>query len=221
MRILLVEDEPKLNLSIKKGLEQKGYAVDSAFDGEKGQMFAENEEYDLIILDILMPKKDGLTVCRTLRQQGIHSPILFLTAKDTLDDKISGLDSGADDYIVKPFEFSEFLARIRALLRRPQHVLPTLLKSGNLILDTQTHMVKIDNEKIDLTLLEFRLLEYFMRNANNVLTREDILSHVWDAAFDSFSNTVDVHVKNLRKKLKGGYDEKLETVRGVGYRFAA
>ncbi len=215
----MVEDEQKLNFAIKKGLEQKGYAVDSAFDGEEGEMFAENQDYDLIILDILLPKRDGLTVCKNLRQHKIHAPIIFLTARDTLEDKIAGLDTGADDYIVKPFEFPELLARIRALLRRPQAAIPVVLKSGDLVLDTKTQVVKVKGRVIVLTLTEFRILEYFLRNKNRVIGREEIIDHIWDMSFDSFSNTVDVHIKNLRKKLKGENAEKMETVRGLGYRF--
>lgn len=220
MRLLVVEDEAKLNQSIKKGLEQKGYAVDSAYDGEQGEILAENETYDLIILDILMPKKDGLSVCRDLRAHGVHAPIIFLTAKDSLSDKITGLDSGADDYLIKPFEFFELLARIRALLRRPKTALPVVLSIKGLVLDMGKHVLKIDNREVKLTLRELRLLEYFMRNKNTVVTREELLEHVWDVNFDSFSNTVDVHIKNLRKKLKGEYAEKLETIRGLGYKLA-
>lgn len=219
MRILLVEDEQKLNFSIKKGLQQKGYAVDSAFDGQEGEMFAENEDYDLIILDVLLPKKDGYTVCRNVRSYGIHAPILFLTAKDSIEEKIEGLDAGGDDYIVKPFEFSELVARIRALLRRPKETLPTILLSGDLSLDTTQQKVMLGEKEIVLTLREFQLLEYFLRNKNKVLSRGEILDHVWDMTNDAFSNSVDVHVKNLRKKLKGDYAKHIETVRGIGYRF--
>ncbi len=219
MRLLVVEDEPKLNFLIKKGLQQKGYAVDSAFDGVEGQLFAENEVYDLIILDILLPKNDGMAVCKNLRTLGITVPIIFLTAKDALEDKVLGLDSGADDYLVKPFEFTELLARIRALLRRPKASLPVLLASGALTLDTGAQTAKINDRKVPLTKREFRLLEYLLRNKNKVLTREQILDHVWDMSSDAYSNTVDAHVKNLRRKLKGEYAKRLETVRGVGYKF--
>ncbi|MCL4360595.1 response regulator transcription factor [Patescibacteria group bacterium] len=219
MRLLLVEDEAKLNFSIKKGLEQKGYAVDSAFDGEEGELFAKNQDYDLVILDILLPKKDGLTVCTDLRHAGVHVPILFLTAKDALEDKVVGLDSGADDYLIKPFAFTELLARVRALLRRPKTVLPAVLKSHELTLDTAAQTVQIGRSEVSLTRREFQLLEYFLRNKNTVLTREQILDHVWDMAADTFSNTVDAHVKNLRKKLKGAYAGYLQTVRGMGYRY--
>lgn len=219
MRLLVVEDEPKLNFLIKKGLQQKGYAVDSAFDGVEGQLFAENEVYDLIILDILLPKNDGIAVCKNLRTMGITVPIIFLTAKDALEDKVLGLDSGADDYLVKPFEFTELLARIRALLRRPKASLPVLLVSGALTLDTGAQTAKINDRKVPLTKREFRLLEYLLRNKNKVLTREQILDHVWDMSSDAFSNTVDAHIKNLRRKLKGEYAKRLETVRGVGYKF--
>lgn len=219
MRILVVEDEQKLNFSIKKGLQQKGYAVDSAFDGQEGEMFAENEDYDLIILDILLPKKDGYTLCRDLRSYGVHAPILFLTAKDSTEEKIEGLDAGGDDYIVKPFEFAELVARIRALLRRPKETLPTVLQSGDLSLDTTQQKVMLGKKEIVLTLREFQLLEYFLRNKNKVLSRGEIFDHVWDMTNDAFSNSVDVHVKNLRKKLKGDYAKHIETVRGIGYRF--
>ena len=219
MRILVVEDEQKLNFSIKKGLQQKGYAVDSAFDGQEGEMFAENEDYDLIILDVLLPKKDGYTVCRDLRAFGIPAPILFLTAKDSTEEKIAGLDAGGDDYIVKPFAFAELVARIRALLRRPKETLPTVLKNGELSLDTTQQKVMLGKKEIVLTLREFQLLEYFLRNKNKVLSRGEILDHVWDMSSDAFSNSVDVHVKNLRRKLKGDYAKHIETVRGIGYRF--
>lgn len=219
MRILLVEDEQKLNFAIKKGLEQKGYAVDSAFDGDEGELFAENEEYDLIILDVLLPKKDGYTVCKNIRSFGVSSPILFLTAKDTLDEKVQGLDAGGDDYLVKPFAFAELVARIRALLRRPKNTIPTVLRSGNLSLDSAQQKVRLGGKEVVLTLREYQLLEYFLRNKNRVLSRGEILDHVWDMSSDAFSNSVDVHVKNLRKKLKGEYAKHIQTVRGIGYRF--
>ncbi len=217
--MLLVEDEPKLNLSIKKGLEQQGYAVDNVFDGTEAELLATSEDYDLIILDVLLPGQDGYAVCRKVRDFGIETPILFLTAKDALEDKVNGLNLGADDYLVKPFAFEELSARIRALLRRPKKAIPELLASGNLVLNTLTHQVTLREKEITLTLKEFQLLEYLLRNKNQVITREQLVSHVWDQHFDSFSNIIDAHIKNLRKKLKGDYAKKLETVRGVGYTF--
>lgn len=221
MKILVIEDNKKLAKSIKKGLEQEGYAVDYLTDGEEGQRRLEvgSKDYDLVILDLMLPKCDGITVCKNWRNQNVMTPVIMLTAKDADEDKIIGLDSGADDYLIKPFSFPELLARIRALLRRPQNVLPTELKIKDLVLDVSTRKVFRGQREISLTLKEFSILEYLMRNSNQVLNREQIISHVWDFAFDSFSNLVDVHVKNLRKKLDGENDEKiLETIRGIGYR---
>jgi DNA-binding response OmpR family regulator len=219
MRILLVEDEPKLNQSLKAGLTHKGFAVDSALDGTQGQDLAESETYDLIILDVLLPSLDGYQVCRNLRSEGISTPILFLTAKDSLEEKVMGLEAGGDDYLVKPFEFKELVARIRALLRRPRSVLPGVLEQGALRLDPAKQEVLLDQAVIPMTLREFQLLEYFMRNVTRVLTRDELLDHVWDREGYTLSNTVDVHIKNLRQKL-GKYGKHLETVRGVGYRLA-
>lgn len=219
MRVLVVEDEKKLNLGLKRALRKKGYSVDSAFDGEEGELFAEDNAYDLIILDILLPKKDGLTVCKNLRGNKIKTPILLLTAKDTLEDKIIGLDSGADDYLIKPFMLDELTARIRALLRRPQSSLPSLLKAKGIALNTIRREVTINGKHIDLTLKEFNLLEFLMRNVNSVVTREQILDHVWDLAFNSFTNVVDVHIKNVRKKIGREHAGLIKTVRGIGYTF--
>lgn len=222
MRVLLVEDEKKLAVMLKKGLEQEGYAVDCLFDGEAAwrQIEINRDDYDLIILDIMLPGIDGIEVCKRARHQGISLPILMLTAKDSMEDKILGLDSGADDYLVKPFDFDELLARMRALLRRPNTLLPLELKAKDLVLNPATKKVYRSGREIYLTAKEFSLLEYFMRNPGQVLTREQALSRLWDFDFDSFSNVVDVHIKNLRKKIGDGKREKLlETVRGVGYRF--
>ena len=221
MKILLIEDSKKFSDLVKKGLENEGYTVDCVYDGQDGKHRIElcGSEYDLIILDIMLPKIDGITVCRSIRKGKIDTPVLMLTAKDATEDKIIGLDSGADDYLVKPFEFNELLARIRALLRRPKTVLPAELKISDLTLNPATIKVYRDRKEIILTLKEFRLLEYFMRNAGITLTREDILNNLWDYEFDSFSNVVDVHVKNLRKKVDSNYKEKLfQTVWGVGYK---
>ncbi len=220
MKILLTEDNEKLAKSVKKGLEQEGYAVDIIGNGEDAekQMLFYKEEYDLMILDIMLPGKDGISVCNSLRAQSITVPIIMLTARDTTNDKITGLDAGADDYLIKPFSFDELVARIRALLRRPKGVLPIVLEVGGLSLNTTTKQVTVDDEPVALTLREFAILEYLLRHPNQVLTREQILSHVWDFSFDGMSNVVDVHIKNLRRKLQH-YEKNLETLRGMGYRF--
>ena len=221
MRILIVEDEEKLAETLKRGLEKEGYAVDYLMDGEAGQRRIETnyKDYDLIILDLMLPKRNGFEVCKNVRQADIVTPILILTARDAVEDKVYALDEGADDYLVKPFSFQELLARIRALLRRPEQVLPVELNIKDLNLNSSTRRVTRLDREIPLTLKEFGLLEYLMRHPNQVLTREQILDHLWDFAFDSFSNVVDVHIKNLRKKVDGEYNEKLlETIRGVGYR---
>lgn len=221
MRILIVEDEEKLAKALQKGLGKEGYAADYLLDGEAGQrrIVLNNKDYDLIILDLMLPKVDGFQIAKNIRDLGILTPILVLTARDATDDKIFALDSGADDYLVKPFSFEELLARVRALLRRPEQILPTELALRNLKLNAATRKVYRGQQELPLTLKEFSMLEYLMRHPNQVLTREQILDHVWDFAFDSFSNVVDVHMKNLRKKVDTDYDEKLlETIRGVGYR---
>ncbi|HZZ99593.1 MAG TPA: two-component system response regulator RppA [Candidatus Paceibacterota bacterium] len=221
MRILIVEDEEKLAQSLKKGLEHEGFAVDYVTDGEAGQRRIEmsHKDYDAVILDLMLPKKDGFEICKAVRSENITIPILVLTARDATDDKVTALDAGADDYLVKPFSLSELLARLRALLRRPEQTLPVELAVRDLRLNTTTRKVYRHDEEVQLTLKEFGLLEYLMRHPNQVLTREQILDHLWDFAFDSFSNVVDVHMKNLRKKIDGDSPEKLlETIRGVGYR---
>ena len=221
MRILIVEDEEKLANSLKKGLEKEGYAVDFVLDGESGQRRIETsyKDYDLVVLDLMLPQKNGFEVCREIRAINIVIPIIILTARDAIEDKVLALDSGADDYMVKPFALEELIARIRALLRRPEQTLPVELQIGDLTLNTTTRKVYRKDQELPLTLKEFGLLEYLMRHPNQVLTREQILDHLWDFAFDSFSNVVDVHIKNLRKKIDGENNEKiLETIRGVGYR---
>ena len=218
MKILLVEDEKKLNQGLVLGLQKRGYAVDFAFDGEEGQKLALWNDYDLIILDIMLPKLDGLEVCRNLREKGKKTPILFLTAKDTTEDRVNGLNQGADDYLVKPFSFEELTARIRVLLRRPSLSANDLLELDGLCLDTRSQIITVDNKVLDLTLREYGLLEYLLRNKGAVKTRDDILEHVWDRFFDSFSNVVDVHLKNLRKKLPKVYAKRIQTVWGKGYR---
>lgn len=218
MKILVVEDEPKLNKGLVTGLQQRGYAVDFALDGVEGEKLGRVNDYDLIILDVMMPNRDGLEVCRSLRAYGVQTPILFLTARDAVEDRIAGLDLGADDYLVKPFSFEELTARIRTLLRRTPQATGDTLAWDDLRLDTRSQTVSVKTKPIELTLREYGLLEYLLRNKGAVVTREDILTHVWDRFFDSFSNVVDVHVKNLRKKLPAEYAKHIETVWGKGYR---
>ncbi|PIR47823.1 DNA-binding response regulator [Candidatus Uhrbacteria bacterium CG10_big_fil_rev_8_21_14_0_10_50_16] len=220
MKLLVVEDEPKLNKGLVTGLQARGYTVESAMDGVEGEQLARVEGYDLIVLDVMLPGRDGLEVCRNLRGYGIQTPILFLTARDTVPDKVAGLDLGGDDYLAKPFAFEELLARVRTLLRRPKQATQDVLVLEDLQVDTRSQKVRIKDKEIDLTLREYGVLEYLLRNKGLVVTREDILSHVWDRFFDSFSNVVDVHVKNLRKKLPKAYAKRIETVWGKGYRIA-
>jgi heavy metal response regulator len=218
MRILIVEDEKKVAGFIKKGLEEETYAVDVAYDGEEGFHLAAMNQYDMIILDLMLPKMDGLEVLTRLRDKKVSTPILLLTAKDAVDDKVTGLNKGADDYLTKPFAFSELLARIRSLLRRGQVETQTELKVGTLTLDMVSHKVSRDGEEIELTGKEYSLLEYFMRNEGKVLTRTMIAEHVWDYNFDTFTNVIDVYVNHLRKKIDKKYPAKLlHTLRGVGY----
>ena len=219
MRILLVEDNQKLAGYLKKALEQKSYAVDSVFDGETAEKRALFGDYDLVILDIMLPKKDGITVCRSLRNHNINIPIIMLTAKGDLNDRVHGLDSGADDYLVKPFELVELLARMRALLRRPEEKTTEVLQAQDITLDSATHMVKRGKKEVVLTLKEYCVLEYLIRNTATTITREQILDHCWDFAFDSFSNIVDVYIKQLRKKLDDPDEHYIRTIRGVGYQF--
>ena len=219
MRILVVEDNRRLNTSLKTSLEEDGYAVDSAYDGDEGEAFALAAPYDLILLDVMLPQKDGLHLCRDLRQQGINAPILILTARDAIDDRVSGLDSGADDYLVKPFSMNELRARLRALLRRNKPEKTTLLQVGELTLDPANHQVQRGNTPIELTPREFAILEVLMRSPNRILKREMIEAHVWNFDFVSGSNVVDVYIRRLRRKIDDPYEQKLlETVRGVGYR---
>jgi DNA-binding response OmpR family regulator len=221
MRILIIEDQIKLAESIKKGLENLGYAVDAVYDGGKGirRIEASPENYDLIILDIMLPEIDGLTICKRMRTKNIMTPVLMLTAKDTLENKIEGLDNGADDYLIKPFEFTELTARIRALLRRPKESLETELTGAGISLNTVKHYVEKRGKEVKLTLKEFAILEFFLRNQNQVLHRDKIIAHVWDFNYDTFSNVVDVHIKNLRRKLEGKDTVIFETIHGIGYKF--
>jgi heavy metal response regulator len=218
VRILVVEDERKVASFIKKGLEEEGYAVDVAADGEEGLVMALTHMHDLIILDIRLPRMDGLHVLQALRQNDVTAPVLLLTVRATIEDKVLGLDAGADDYLTKPFAFQELVARVRALLRRRTDAEPTLLRIDDLTLDPARRIVTRGGEKIDLTPREFALLDYFMRNPGRVLTRTMIAEHVWDYSFDTSTNVIDVYVNYLRKKVDAGREPKLlHTMRGVGY----
>lgn len=219
MRILVVEDERRLASILKKGLIEDGFAVDEAFDGEEGQYLAESEQYDLIILDIMLPKIDGLKVCQELRKKNITTPVLMLTAKSTMEDKVAGLDSGADDYITKPFSFIEFRSRVHALIRRSHQETSPILKVANLEVDPLKHTVKRGTKTINLTPKEFAILEFLLRHKGEVVNRTMIIEHVWDYNFDSMSNVIDVFVVSLRKKVDGSFKIKLiQTVHGVGYK---
>ncbi len=218
MRILIVEDDKKVSGFIKKGLEEETYAVDAAYDGEEGLYLGEENQYDLIILDLMLPKLDGLEVLRRLREKKLDVPVLLLTAKDSVEDKVAGLNKGADDYLTKPFAFSELLARIRVLLRRGTADAKTVLQIDDLTLDLVSHKVKRNSEEIELTGKEYSLLEYFIRNQGKVLTRTMIAEHVWDYNFDTFTNVIDVYINHLRKKIDKNHEKKLlHTLRGVGY----
>ncbi len=219
MRILLVEDNRRLSNSLKASLLDDGYAVDVAYDGVEGQELAEMTPYDIIILDIMLPRRDGIEVCRELRRQRIPAQILMLTARDAVEDRVKGLDSGADDYLIKPFALEELRARLRALLRRESADKSTLLQVGDLTLDPATHFVSRGGKPVELTSKEFALLEYLMRNPNRLVTREMAQDHVWSYDYDGASNVVDVYIRRLRRKIDEPFDVKLiETVRGVGYR---
>lgn len=222
MHILIVEDEEKLAKALKKGLELKGYAVDWLPDPEKARnrILLYRTEYDLIILDLMLPGLDGATITESVRTEGVTTPIIILTARNETEHKVDLLNKGADDYVVKPFSFEELLSRINAVLRRPAQQKPVVLKVGPLEMDMATRTVRKDDEEIALTLKEFSLLECFMRQPNEVLSREKLFDHVWDFNSLSWSNVLDVHMKNLRKKLGANKDgeQLFETVRGVGYR---
>ena len=218
MRILLVEDEKKMASFIERGLKEEHYAVDVAQDGETGIFFAENNLYDLIILDIMLPAKDGLSICKEIRNKMMDVPILLLTARGSVKDKVLGLNSGADDYLTKPFEFEELLARIQALLRRKRVDKSTLLKVADLELNQLTHRVTRENREISLTSKEYALLEYLMLHANQVVTRTTISEHIWNEHFDTLTNVIDVYINYLRNKIEAGFRRPLiHTVRGTGY----
>lgn len=218
MRVLVIEDEKKITDFIKRGLKEEGYSVDVAYDGEEGLFLTTSNEYDLVVLDLMLPKLDGLSLCKKLKREKSATPVLILTAKDEVKDKVTGLDAGADDYLTKPFAFEELLARIRALLRKKESLGSLELKLADLTLNLLTHKVERSGKEITLTNKEYALLEYLMRNAGAIVTRTMISEHVWDMNFDSFTNVIDVYVNYLRNKIERGFSKKLlHTIRGRGY----
>jgi len=222
MRLLLVEDERKISAYVKRGLEEQGYAVDAVYTGQAALDWSEGTPYDLIVLDVLLPEMDGLSVCRELRRKGVRTPILMLTARDAVDDRVDGLDAGADDYLVKPFALKELLARLRALARRTGDMpKSTELQVADLALDTLTHRVRRGGKTIELTSKEYAVLECLLREPDRILTRTQIAEHVWNFDVYNQSNVVDVYIRNLRRKIDDGFDLKLiHTVRGSGYRLS-
>jgi two-component system, OmpR family, response regulator len=218
MRVLVVEDELKMARAVKRGLETEGYSVDVASNGDDAVFWATENEYDAIVLDVMLPGRDGFAVCRALREKGRWAPVLMLTARGTVADRVLGLDAGADDYLVKPFAFAELLARVRALVRRGATPRPTVLKSGDVVLDPAAHTVSRQGTPVQLSPREFSLLEFLMRRAGDVVTRTQILEHVWDYDYDGVSNVVDVYVGYLRRKLEKPFSATfIRSVRGVGY----
>ena len=222
MRVLLVEDERKLGELLRRGLGEEGYAADLADRGEEALWMARAVDYDAIVLDVMLPGADGFEICRRLRGSGVWTPVLMLTARDAVDDRVSGLDVGADDYLTKPFAFEELLARIRALARRASVERPAVLEVGDLRLDPAAHRVWRGDQELDLSVKEFALLEVFMRRPGVALTRTQLLNGAWDLAFESRSNVIDVYVRYLRQKIDRPFGcDSIETVRGVGYRLSA
>ncbi len=222
MRVLLVEDEERIAGFIRKGLTEELYMVDVARDGGEALDFAASAGYDLYILDVRLPVRDGFAVCRALRQRGDKTPVLMLTARDAVADRVQGLDAGADDYLVKPFAFQELLARLRALARRPPHITDQILVVANLTLDTQRHQAQRGQQLIELSAREYRLLEFLMRHRGRVLTRTQIAEQVWGLDFDAQSNVVDVYIRYLRRKIDDDFEPQvIQTVRGVGYKLEA
>lgn len=222
MRILLAEDETRVAGFIAKGLREQAYAVDIAADGEHALYHASVTDYDLILLDVMMPVKDGYAVCRELRAGGFRAPILMLTARGAVDDRVAGLDAGADDYLAKPFDFKELLARLRALLRRPQTLRPAVVRAGDLLLNTASHAASRAGAAVNLTAKEYALLEFLVLHQDCVVGREQIAQHVWDEAFDPLSNVIDVYIKRLRAKIDAGFTRPLiHTRRGEGYLLSA
>jgi len=218
MRALIVEDDGHIARFVKKGLEENHFVVDIATDGEEGEFLARGGPYDVIVLDLMLPRRGGLDVLKSLRAHGVNTPVICVTALDQTPDKIRGLDLGADDYLTKPFSFSELLARVRAVLRRPRELQPDVLRCADLELDTMAHAVRRGAREIELTATEFRLLEFFLRNNGRVLTRTAIGENVWDMNFESFSNVIDVFVSRLRTRIEAGNQPRLiHTIKGVGY----
>ena len=220
MRLLLAEDDPALGEMLARGLREKAYAVDWARDGERALYLAAINEYDAAVVDVLMPKKDGFTLCREMRARGLALPVLLLTARDTVEDKIAGLDAGGDDYLTKPFDFGELLARLRALMRRAPALLPSTLAVADLVVDTRAQTASRAGRPLPLTPKEYALLEYLARNAGRVVSRADLTAHVWDDNHDPFSNAIEVHVNRLRKKLDAAGPPLIHTRRGAGYQLA-
>lgn len=220
MRVLVIEDNPKIAAAVHKGLTENGYAVDVTHTGFEGEELALMEPYDVIVLDLMLPDRDGIDVCRNLRRQKVAAPIIMLTALSATEEKIDGLDAGADDYITKPFEFSELLARVRAILRRGEATESRTLSCDDLTLDLYTRVATRGEERFELSNKEYALLEYLMRNQNRVLSRVQIGEKVWDMNFEPSSNVIDVYVSSLRKKIDRGFDRELiHTIKGAGYRF--
>ena len=222
MRVLVVEDERRIADFISKGLSEQGYAVDVAGDGDEALQWTDIADFDAIVLDVMLPIRDGIEVCSTIRKRGLSTPILMLTARDAVEDRVRGLNSGADDYLVKPFAFAELLARLQALTRRGPLMMGPVLQVDDMLLDTTTREASRQGVRVDLTSKEYALLEYLMRHPNQVLTRTMIAEHVWNYDFDNATNVIDVHIRNLRRKIDDPFPAKLiGTVRGVGYRISA
>ena len=218
MRILVVEDEPKMAGLLKRGLEQEGYSIDVSLDGVDGLHLATENDYDAVVLDVMLPELDGIEVCRQMRERGRWAPVLMLTAREGVSDRVTGLDAGADDYVIKPFSFEELIARLRALLRRGTRERPSVLSVGSVRLNPATRRVERSGAPVVLSPKEYSLLEYFMRHPNEVISRTRILEHVWDYNYDGGSNVVDVYVGYLRKKIDAPFrSQLLRTVRGAGY----
>lgn len=219
MKILVIEDNQKLSKYISTMLRESAYVVDQIYDGLTGERRILSGEYDLVILDVMLPEKDGVAICQAVRAEKAVVPILMLTARGEVSDKIAGLDSGADDYLVKPFIMEELLARVRSLLRRPAVVVSETIVVQDVVIETANHTVKKGDRVVSLTLKEYAILEYLMRNAGTVVTREQLIDHCWDFAYSAFSNITDVYIKQLRQKLGQSHEQYIKTIRGVGYLF--